>query len=287
MDQRGRGRENVPSTNTSVATTETELLTDLGETGDGTLTRSARGLVDLGKHSVGGLRDNGGGETGNQTRAKVDGGLGAVGESVLVEVAVDSLRDLLEDDELGHGVGDPGVVRFDIMPWVIPGNLLLEEHGAETRVEGANTLLAQDLGETRGETGSEGGLRDETDTGSLKRAESNVGEEFGGSGGSEVDGGSVLRGVLDANLVDALLLEEFVATELEGTLEEVTGGGGTETSEKSASTLVGDDLTETTDHTLVVGDGVKLDTGLDADFISIYPLYLLYLCMGGRTHRPE
>lgn len=114
MDQGGRGG-NVPSTNTSVATAETELLTDLGETRDGTLTRSARGLVDLGKHSVGGLRDNGGSETGNQTGAKVDGGLGAVGESVLVEVAVDSLRDLLEDDELGHGVGDPGVVRFDIM----------------------------------------------------------------------------------------------------------------------------------------------------------------------------
>lgn len=150
------------------------------------------------------------------------------------------------------------------------GNLLLEEHGTETRVERTKTLLAQDLGETRGETGSEGGLRDETDTGSLKRAESNVGEEFGSGGGSEVDGGSVLRGILDANLVDALLLEEFVTTELEGTLEEVTGGGGTETSEKSASTLVGDDLTETTDHTLVVGDGVKLDTGLDADFVSIH-----------------
>ena len=115
MDQGGGRGENVPSTNTSVATAEAKLLTDLSETGDGTLTRSARGLVDLGKHSVGGLRDNGGGETGDQTGAKVDGGLGAVGESVLVEVAVDSLRDLLEDDELGHGVGDPGVVRFDIM----------------------------------------------------------------------------------------------------------------------------------------------------------------------------
>lgn len=162
---------------------------------------------------------------------------------------------------------------------VFSGNLLLEEHGTETRVERTKTLLAQDLGETRGETGSEGGLRDETDTSSLKRAESNVGEEFGSGGGSEVDGGSVLRGILDANLVDALLLEEFVTTELEGTLEEVTGGGGTETSEKSASTLVGDDLAETTDHTLVVGDRVKLDTGLDADFISIPPFIFLYLCM--------
>ena len=115
MDQGRRGRKgNVPSTNTSVATGETELLTDLGETADGTLTRSARGLVDLGKHSVGGLRDDSGSETGDQTGAKVDGGLGAVGESVLVEVAVDSFRDLLEDDKLGHGVGDPAVVRFGL-----------------------------------------------------------------------------------------------------------------------------------------------------------------------------
>lgn len=36
------------------------------------------------------------------------------------------------------------------------------------------------------------------------------------------------------------------------------------TSKESASTLVGDDLAETTDHTTVVRDGVKLDTGLDA-----------------------
>lgn len=108
-------REDLPSTNTSVATSETKLLTNLDKTGDGTLTRSAGGLVDLGKHSVGGLRDNGGGETGDQTGAKVNGGLGAVGESVLVEVAVDSFRDLLEDDKLGHGVGDPAIVRFDSM----------------------------------------------------------------------------------------------------------------------------------------------------------------------------
>ena len=53
------------------------------------------------------------------------------------------LGDLLVDDELGHGVGDPVVsfhrasetVRFH---WVIM-YLLLEQDGAETRVEGANS----------------------------------------------------------------------------------------------------------------------------------------------------
>jgi hypothetical protein len=33
---------------------------------------------------------------------------------------------------------------------------------------------------------------------------------------------------------------------------------------ETASNLVGNDLTETADHTTVVGDGVKLDSGLDA-----------------------
>lgn len=60
------------------------------------------------------------------------------------------------------------------------------------------------------------------------------------------------------------MLEELIATELEGTLEEVTGGSGAETSEESASTLVGDDLLEATEQTTVVGDGIKLDPGLDA-----------------------
>ena len=143
-------------------------------------------------------------------------------------------------------------------------HLLLEEHRTETRVESTETLVLQDLGETTGQTTSEGGLRHETNTGSLKRAESDIGKEFGGSGGGEVDGGSVVGGVLDANLVDALLLEEFVTTELEGTLEEVTGSGRTETSEESASTLVGNDLLEATKHTTVVRGRVKLNPGLDA-----------------------
>lgn len=149
-----------------------------------------------------------------------------------------------------------------IIIWV--NNLLLEQHGTEAGVESTSTLVLQDLAEAASETASEGGLGDETDTGGLQRAEGNVGEELGSSGRGEVDRGSVLRGRLVAELVDALLLEEFVTTELEGTLEEVPGSGGTETGEKSASTLVGNDLSETTDHTLVVGDRVQLDSSLDA-----------------------
>lgn len=105
-----RGRKNLPSTNTGVGASEAKLLTDLSQTGDGTLTRSTGGLVDLGQHGVSGLRDDGSSETSNQTGAQVDGGLGAVRERLLVDALVDHLRDLLEDDELGHGVGDPASV---------------------------------------------------------------------------------------------------------------------------------------------------------------------------------
>ena len=94
-------------TNTTVGATDTELLGDLDETGDSSLTGSALGLVDLGEHGVGGLGDDGGSETSDETGAEVDTGLGAVGEGALVELSVDGLGDLLEDDELGHGVGDP------------------------------------------------------------------------------------------------------------------------------------------------------------------------------------
>lgn len=95
------------STNTGVRATEAELLTDLDQTGDGTLTGETGGLVDLAQHSVSGLGNDGGGETSNETRSEVDTGDSTVRESGLVDAAEDLLSNLLEDDELGHGVGDP------------------------------------------------------------------------------------------------------------------------------------------------------------------------------------
>lgn len=92
---------------TSERSRDTELLGDLDETGGGALTGETLGLVDLGKHGVGRLRDDGGGETSNQTGTKVNGSLEAVGHVLLGPLAVDSLGDLLVDDELGHGVRDP------------------------------------------------------------------------------------------------------------------------------------------------------------------------------------
>lgn len=142
--------------------------------------------------------------------------------------------------------------------------LLLEENGSETGVEGTDTLVLQHLGETTDETVGVGGLGDETDTGGLERAEGNVGEELGGGRRSQVDGSSVVGGSLLAESVDELGLEELVTTELEGTLQEVTSKGRASTSQESASTLILDDLAETTDQATVVGNRVELDTGLDA-----------------------
>jgi len=143
-------------------------------------------------------------------------------------------------------------------------NLLLEQDGTEARVESTNTLGLEDLAETTNQTVGKLGVGDKADTGSLEGAESDISDELSAGGSTEVDSSAVVGGSLVAKVVDGLLLEELVSTKLEGSLEEVTGGGGTETSPDGASALVGDDLAETTDETGVVGDGVKLDAGLDA-----------------------
>mgnify|MGYP006900020584 CR=1 FL=1 len=143
-------------------------------------------------------------------------------------------------------------------------DLLLEEDRTETRVESTNALILEDLGESGQQTAGKGGLRDETDTSGLQRAQGDIGEELSQSGRSKVDGSAVVGGGLVAKLVDELLLEELVATELQGTLEEVTGGSWAETGEQSSSTLILDDLAEATEQTLVVGHGIKLNSSLDA-----------------------
>lgn len=143
-------------------------------------------------------------------------------------------------------------------------DLLLEQNGTETSVEGTNTLLLQHLAETADKTRGVGGLRDETDTGGLEGAEGNVGEELSGTGGGNVDQGAVVGGSLVAEQVDGLLLEQLVSSKLESALQEVSGSGGAKAGQQSAGTLSLDDLLEATDHTPVVGGGVELDTGLDA-----------------------
>ena len=225
-----------------------ELTGHLDESGGDTLSRSTLGLVDLGEQGVGGLGDDGGGHTGNQTSRQVKTGGLTRGERVLglASGGEDLLDGDLVDGELGHGVRD-----------------LLEEDGTETGVEGTGTLLSEDSEETTGETVGKGGLGDESDSGGLEGAEGNVGEELGDTGSSEVDGLSVVSGSVNAEDVDGLLLPELVTSELEGTLDGVTDNGGTETGEQSTSSLGGNDLSESTDHSLSRSERSVWESRLD------------------------
>jgi hypothetical protein len=144
------------------------------------------------------------------------------------------------------------------------GYILLEQDGSETRVEGTNTLSLEDLAEAANQAIGKGGLRDETDTGSLEGAEGDIREELGAGSRGEVDGSAVVGGGLVTDQVNGLLLEQLVSSELESTLEEVTSSGGTETGPDSAGTLIGDDFPEATDQAVVVCDRVELYPGLDA-----------------------
>ena len=167
-------------------------------------------------------------------------------------------------------------------------NLLLEQKGTKTTVEGGEALLLEDATEARDKAGSEGGLGDQTNTGGLQGAEGEISEELGAGGGGEVDGGAVVGSGLVAEEANGLLLEELVTTELQGTLEEVTSEGRAGTSEESASALVLDDLLEAADEAAVVGLGVELDAGLDAVMrVSVKCAHELYhrMCAMGFARR--
>jgi len=144
------------------------------------------------------------------------------------------------------------------------GDLLLEQDRTETSVESTNALVLQHLAETSNKAIGICRLGNETDTGSLKRAKRDISEELSNTGRGEVNGCAVVGGSLETEDIDGLLLEQFITSELECALEEVSCGGGTETSKKSSSTLVCDDLSEASDQTAVVCDGIELDSCLDA-----------------------
>lgn len=163
------------STKTSVRSPDTQLLRNLDQPGGSTFTRKPLGLVDLRQHGVCRLGNNRRRETSNQTRAKVDTGLRSIAERRLVDPAVDGLRNLLVDDELRHRVRN-----------------LFEQDGPEPGVESTDTLILQDLGKPREKTTGKVGLGNETDTGSLERAESDIGEELSKRRRGKIDSSSVV-----------------------------------------------------------------------------------------------
>ena len=249
---------------TGERTLKTKLLGDCDQTAGDALARKTLGLVDLAQHGIGGLRDNGSGHTGNETRSQVDGGLHSVGGLALVNVSVDGLSDLLVDDELGHGVWDPETLLASHLREVRIVNLLLEQDRTETSVEGTDTLVLQHLAEASNETIGVCWLRDEPDTGGLERAKGDISKELSKTCRGEVDGCAVVGGGLISEQIDGLLLEKLISSKLECALEEVTSSGWTETSQQSTSTLLSNNLSESSDQTLVVCGRVELNSCLDA-----------------------
>lgn len=138
---------------------------------------------------------DGSGHTSDQTTSQVDTSQLATDQLVLrLTGRGDNLfLGNFEHGELGHGVRN-----------------LLEQDGTETGVETGDTFLSCDSGETTGQTVGERWLRDQSDSSGFQGAQGNVGEEFGDTGGTEVDGLSVLSGRVDTDGVNGDLLPELV-----------------------------------------------------------------------------
>lgn len=149
-------------------------------------------------------------------------------------------------------------------------------------VETSETFFPCDPSESGHKTRSESGLGNQSNSGSLKRTQSDIGKELGNGGSSEVDGLSVFTSAVNTKGINGGLFPELVTgeeneggllgqkpsmdcsdcrivynapskyspSELQGTLQGVTQNGGTETGKKGTSTFLGNDLSETTNHTL-------------------------------------
>ena len=205
-------------------------------------------LVDLGEESVCRVGDDGGSDTGNDTGAEGHRDVAAGGH--LVGGLSDGLVDLLGcealDCELGHGVGD-----------------LLEEDGAKAGVEAADdAVLGHELSHGCGHGGGKRGLRDEADAGGFEGAQEDVGDDLGSGGGGQVDVVALLPGLLGAQGLGGLGLEELHASELEPALHEVPEDSGGEAREEGGGSLLCHHLPHPTDQATLVLERIQLDAGL-------------------------
>ena len=143
-------------------------------------------------------------------------------------------------------------------------NILLKQNRPKARVKSPNPFLPRNLPEPADQTARKRRLRHQPYPRRLERAQRDVGEELGRRGRGEVDGGAVVARGLVAEIVDELLLEQFVAAELERALQEVSRGRGAEARGQRADAFVLDHLAETADHAAVVDGRFELDAGFDA-----------------------
>ena len=216
---------------------ETNLASNVGKTGHHGTVTSGTSLVHLGEQSVGGVRDDGGGNSSNHTRQEGDSNVDIARELIrcLAHGAVEGVGGRSLHGEFGHGVGD-----------------LLGKDGGETGVETNESLGSGHLDESISEAGGEGGVGHGADAHGLERAEEDICDKLGSGGGSEVNGGLVVPGLFLSERLGEVDLDELDSSELEPTLDEVTKGGGTKTGCEGHGSLLGNDLTESADEALVV-----------------------------------
>jgi len=145
------------------------------------------------------VRDNRSRNAGDHTGCNGHAHLGAATEGGTVgQHRIHSFGCSTLDGELGHGVRH-----------------LLEEDRDETRVPAGESLhLVKLLDALDGALG-EVGVGNATDTSSLQRAEEDVSDELGASRRAEVDGITVVPGLLVTKRLRERDLEELEAAELE------------------------------------------------------------------------
>ena len=204
-------------------------------------------LAELGHKRVGRVGDDGADDASEVAGGEGDTELGGLGVGFLgsgEDIGVEEVYDVLEEEELGHRVGDLSRPQGD------------EGAEGEAGVGGGQAHLRESSAEGDGEGARR--TRLDLDLGHLEGAEGDVGEELGGSRASEPDGTLVLARGLLAREVHVGVLEVLVETVLEHALERVADEGGAEALPETPGTFLGDDGTETGTKALVLG-GVDLE----------------------------
>ena len=216
---------------------ESSFRCNVGNTGhQGTGTTSSL-LVDLGEKGISRVGDDGSGNSSNNTRSERDNDVLSTGafSGGRAHGLVDVVSSISLHDELSASVRN-----------------LLGKDRNKTSVESTNSLGLGNLLETVNKTVAELRIRDGTDTDSLQRTEEDISDKFSAGSRYHVDTGLVVPCTLGSEGRGSLDLEEFDSTELEPSLDEVSESGGSQTSGQSHGSLLSNDLTESSDQTLVV-----------------------------------
>lgn len=196
VDQPLEGRQSANHTDTHRQTVPQSAETNVGVDPADRRARALAGLtisVQLRHHHVGRVRDDGAADTGDvATQERHTGLLQSVVRFLgLAELRVDLRDGALESRELDHGVRN-----------------LAGPERVEALVQPAEAFLGDDLGPAFAEVvgvGREGGLHADFD--GFEGAEEDVGDEFCGGGGAEVD--DCLGGVGE-ELLAVVVFEDFV-----------------------------------------------------------------------------